>query len=42
MPGMALLTYRKGSVADLPVAAFTKVTCAGDRGRAHECQGYLS
>lgn len=37
MPG-----YRKGSVADLPVVAFAEVTCADDRGRAHECQGYLS
>ena len=36
--GFDLLTYRKGPVADLPAAAFTKVTCTDDRGRAHECQ----
>ena len=36
--GFDLLTYRKGPVADLPVTAFTKVTCTDDRGRAHEYQ----
>ncbi len=34
--GFDLLTYRKAPVADLPAGAFTKVTCADDRGRAHE------
>jgi transposase len=36
--GFDLLTYRKGPVADLPAAAFTKVTCADDRGRRHDYQ----
>ena len=34
--GFDLLTYRKGPVADLPVAVFTKVTGKDDRGREHE------
>jgi hypothetical protein len=34
--GFDLLTYRKGPAADLPGAAFAEVTCADDRGRAHE------
>ena len=34
--GFDLLTYRKGPAPDLPGAAFTTVTCADDRGRAHE------
>jgi transposase-like protein len=34
--GFDLLTYRKGPAADLPAAAFTKVTCQDDRGREHE------
>jgi transposase len=33
--GFDLLTYRKGPVPDLPGAAFTTVSCADDRGRAH-------
>ena len=33
--GFDLLTYRKGPVADLPVAVFTKVTGKDDRGREH-------
>jgi hypothetical protein len=34
--GFGMLTYRKGSVPDLPATAFTKVTCADDRGRQHD------
>src|SRR6266699_1828590 len=34
--GFDLLTYRKGPVPDLPGTAFTKVTCADDRGRKHD------
>jgi hypothetical protein len=34
--GFDLLTYRKGPAPDLPAAAFTKLTCTDDRGRAHE------
>jgi hypothetical protein len=34
--GFDLLTYRKGPAAGLPAGAFTKVTCADDRGRAHD------
>jgi transposase len=33
--GFDLLTYRKGPVPDLPGTAFTTVSCADDRGRAH-------
>ena len=36
--GFDLLTYRKGPAPDLPAAAFTKLTCTDDRGRAHEYQ----
>jgi transposase len=36
--GSGLLTYRKGPAPDLPAAAFTKLTCTDDRGRAHEYQ----
>jgi hypothetical protein len=31
-----VLTWRKGPAPDLPADAFTTVTCADDRGRAHE------
>jgi Helix-turn-helix domain len=34
--GFDLLTWRKGPAPDLPVDAFTAITCADDRGRAHE------
>jgi hypothetical protein len=34
--GFDLLTWRKGPAPDLPADAFTTVTCADDRGRAHE------
>ncbi len=34
--GFDLLTYRKGPATDLPGAAFTAVSCADDRGRAHD------
>ncbi|HEY3652005.1 MAG TPA: helix-turn-helix domain-containing protein, partial [Streptosporangiaceae bacterium] len=34
--GFDLLTWRKGPAPDLPAEAFTTVTCADDRGRAHE------
>jgi hypothetical protein len=34
--GFDLLTYRKGPVADLPAAAFAKLTCTDDRGRQHQ------
>src|SRR5450631_3979713 len=34
--GFDLLTWRKGPAPDLPADAFTTITCAGDRGRAHE------
>ena len=34
--GFDLLTWRKGPAPDLPAAVFTTVTCADDRGRAHE------
>jgi hypothetical protein len=34
--GFDLLTYRKGPAPDLPADAFATVTCADDRGRAHE------
>jgi len=33
--GFDLLTYRKGPAPDLPGTAFTTVSCADDRGRAH-------
>ena len=32
--GFDILTYRKGRVRDLPVAAFTAVVCTDDRDRA--------
>ena len=34
--GSDLLTWRKGPAPDVPAAEFTTVTCADDRGRAHE------
>jgi len=34
--GFGLLTWRKGPAPDLPADAFTTITCADDRGRAHE------
>ena len=34
--GFDLLTYRKGPAPDLPGTAFTTVSCADDRGRAHQ------
>jgi len=34
--GFDLLTWRKGPAPDVPAAAFTKVACTDDRGRAHE------
>ena len=34
--GFDLLTWRKGPAPDLPAEVFTTVTCAGDRGRAHQ------
>jgi transposase-like protein len=34
--GFDLLTWRKGPAPDVPADVFTKVTCADDRGRAHE------
>jgi hypothetical protein len=34
--GFDLLTYRKGPAPDLPASAFTKLSCADDRGREHE------
>jgi transposase len=34
--GFDLLTWRKGPAPDLPAAEFTTVTCADDRGRAHQ------
>jgi transposase-like protein len=34
--GFDILTWRKGPAPDVPADAFTKVTCADDRGRAHE------
>jgi hypothetical protein len=34
--GFDLLTWRKGPAPDLPADAFAAVTCADDRGRAHE------
>jgi hypothetical protein len=34
--GFDLLTWRKGPAPDLPAAEFTTITCADDRGRAHE------
>jgi transposase-like protein len=34
--GFDLLTWRKGPAPDLPAEAFATVTCADDRGRAHE------
>jgi transposase-like protein len=34
--GFDLLTWRKGPAQDLPAEVFTTVTCADDRGRAHE------
>jgi transposase len=33
--GSGLLTWRKGPAPDLPAGAFTTITCADDRGRAH-------
>ena len=33
--GFDLLTWRKGPAPDLPAGAFTTITCADDRGRAH-------
>jgi hypothetical protein len=33
--GFDLLTWRKGPAPDLPADAFTTITCADDRGRAH-------
>src|SRR5512142_760777 len=33
--GFDLLTWRKGPAPDLPGHAFTTITCADDRGRAH-------
>ena len=33
--GFGLLTWRKGPAPDLPADAFTTITCADDRGRAH-------
>ena len=35
-PGLAVLTWRKGPAPDLPAGVFTTITCADDRGRAHE------
>ncbi len=34
--GFDLLTWRKGPAPDVPAAEFTTITCADDRGRAHE------
>ena len=34
--GSGLLTWRKGPAPDVPAAEFTTITCADDRGRAHE------
>jgi hypothetical protein len=34
--GFDLLTWRKGPAPDLPAEVFTTVTCADDRGRAHQ------
>ena len=34
--GFGLLTWRKGPAPDLPAEVFTTVTCADDRGRAHQ------
>jgi hypothetical protein len=36
--GFGLLTWRKGPAPDLPAESFTAVTCADDRGRAHQYQ----
>ena len=34
--GFDVLTWRKGPAPDLPAGVFTTITCADDRGRAHE------
>jgi hypothetical protein len=34
--GFDVLTWRKGPAPDLPAALFTAVSCADDRGRAHD------
>ncbi|MGH3285512.1 MAG: putative transposase, partial [Streptosporangiaceae bacterium] len=34
--GFDLLTWRKGPAPDIPADAFTTITCADDRGRAHQ------
>jgi Helix-turn-helix domain len=34
--GFDVLTWRKGPAPDLPAEVFTTVTCADDRGRAHQ------